>query len=213
MFYAGKKLIFYPRYEVTCFDGKDYVSYTPRKENTSAAYTPSANQPDVTFRPNRQGGHNFLPDDRPILFAHGIVPYDPITLENLRASVKPAMLNYDRKEKKDGRLYHVLKTQARGNTNQIVDEVWVDPERESAIGYWKSWVNGNLSNSLSIEYVDRKGVWLPREWSSSIYDEGGQVGRYHHHVVKEAVVNSVLKQADFRIPIKPDVLIVSDVRE
>lgn len=212
MFYAGKKLIFYPSYEVTCFDGEDYVSYRPRKENTSAAYTPSANQPDLTFRPNRLGAHSISPDDYPILFAHGIVPFEPISLENLRASVKPAVLNYDRKEKKDGRLYHVLKTQARGKPHPRVDEIWVDPERESAIGHWKRWANGSLTTSLSIEYVDRKGVWLPREWSFSLYDENGQLGRYHHHVVKEAVVNPVLKQADFRIKLRCD-MIVSDVRE
>jgi hypothetical protein len=211
IFYTGK-LIFYPRYEVTCFDGEDYVRFTPRKENTSAAHTPSAKQPDVMFIPNRQGAHNFFPADYPILFAHGIVPYGPISLENMRASVKPAILNYDRKEKKDGRLYHVLKTQARGNAFQIVEEIWVDPERESAIGHWKRWVKGRLSNSLSIEYVDRKGVWLPREWSSWMYDDvGGQVGLYHHIVVKEAVLNPVLKQADFRIKLRCD-MVVSDNR-
>ncbi len=211
MFYTGK-LVFYPRYEVACFDGTDCVRYTPRKENTSAAFTPSAKDPDVTFLPNRQGAFNFLPEDYPILFAHGIVPYEPITLENLRASIKPSALCYVDKEKKDGRLYHVFKTPARGMGGKFVYEIWVDPERESAISLWKEWRIGVLSATLSVEYIERKGVWLPKEWKYSSYDEGGQLGRYHHQVVKETVLNPVLKQADFRIEIKRG-MIVSDVRK
>ena len=211
MFYTGK-LVFYPRYEVGCFDGKDCVSYTPRKENTSAAYTPSAKQPDLTFRLNRSAAFNFLVEDYPILFAHGIVPYEPITLENLRASIKPSVLGYVGKEKKDGRHYHVFKTPARGKMAQLVNEIWVDPERESAIAFMKQWNRGNLSSILSIEYMERKGVWLPKEWKTLSYDEGGQLGRHHHQTVKEAVLNPPLKQADFRIEIKPG-MIVSDARK
>jgi hypothetical protein len=73
-------------------------------------------------------------------------------------------------------------------------------------------LNGKLSNSLSIEYLQRKGVWLPTEWSSSLYDDGGQLGLHHHQVVKEVVVNPLLKQADFRIKVQPG-MIVSDLRK
>lgn len=199
IFHTGS-FVFESRYELCVYDGSQYKSYKPREKNTSPTHSLSPTQPDLVERTLKADSGLFFPVDFPMFFAHGIVaiPGARTNLEKIRSSRIASEFQDAGVGIKDGRRCVILRTLPKGQ-NPIVEEIWADPDRESAIVFWKRTSRGKTSQQSSIEYEVRDGAWLPKEWTNSLFDPDEQLGKRETLTVRKLVLNPRISISDFQV--------------
>lgn len=154
-------------------------------------------------------GLAFTPEDWPFFLGHGIVGL--ITAQH----ILPGRLNSA--PKKD--VYHVkgegnfanraclvLRTEPQEFNQVLWDELWVDPGRESAVLRQTSYENGKILTDIQIEYQETAGGWLPQSWTMSAASNG-KVFSLERRRVDELQIDPVVSDADFRLDLKPGMIV------
>jgi hypothetical protein len=87
------------------------------------------------------------------------------------------------------------------------DELWVDPERESAVLRQVAYVNDKVSMDIQIDYQETRGGWLPHSWTISDAYGDGRVFSIDQMQVDELAIDPAVTDADFHVDVKADQIV------
>jgi hypothetical protein len=213
--YASWEKRLLPRLTTTVFDGQSSSTAIPRDDNARAGYVRSDSDPDVLiakndfrYRPLTAVNAYWL---SPLLFAHGLIP------QLTSAASFLDKLDID-DFKVHGRAVHegipclVLRTfpSPAGQTTSF-DEYWVDQSRDSIVVRHSSYMNDKLFTDVGITYQQTPHGWIPLRWVGSTRDYiDGHLINVTRLRIEEFTIEPEVMDADFRVEVKPGMVILED---
>jgi hypothetical protein len=210
---ADKRLV--PRRTTTVFDGNSTYGETEHDAKVKATEGREQWAPDVgiskndaAYRPLNAVNAYWL---SPLLFAHGFIPQlaaGPSFLDKLDVddfSVHGQAIH-------DGKPCLVLRTfPVPGGQVKLFDEYWVDLARDCAVVRHSSYMDGKLLTDLEVTYQQTSHGWLPQRWVGTTRNyTNGQLINVTRLRVQEFAIEPEVTDTDFRIEIKPGMVILED---
>ncbi len=207
--YNAKRNVFSPHEFITAFDGKEVRAADPREANTSANSQPSPNAPDVTITTGNLQKTGLSTDLTPLFLGHGVVfagGASPLWAGHLKTQPDLDEFSVGGEAVQEGRKCVVLRTEPTHTGNGPLNyEMWVDPERESAVVHYAIVVDGKDSSAFDIDYQQTPQGWLPANWKHVLHDgskQGGILNMVRMRVA-EFTADPPVADADFHIEARP----------
>jgi hypothetical protein len=152
----------------------------------------------------------------PLFAGHGIVVTDnreQMGPGRLKLKPDPEMLIVHGQGVHDGRPCLVLRTHTlSGGAGTWVREFWVDTARASAVVRQVEYSNGKISDDKDIQYQQTRCGWLPKSWTFTVRNSaGGKTLLTERMQIKELTLDPPVTDADFRIDVKPGMLVKKSV--
>jgi hypothetical protein len=199
-----------PRPTKQAFNGTELYGHSERRPVEGRM--PEGVWPDVGIGTGNMKVASFEGRLAPLFAGHGVVivsPTDLIYPGHMRIRPdKNWLYIHDDKAVHADRLCTVLRTQVYPNSvPSFYREYWVDAERESAIVRLSECANGVPLVDMDIKYQETPQGWLPHSWTFTMRANAKQLILYDQMTVKELTPEPVVTDADFRLEVKPGMLV------
>lgn len=199
---------FIPQHSVELFDGENYQNFQPKEGNTSSDWVPAKYDPELRNRGSQTHAMFFQPKDYPVFFAHGLVPSGGLMIgpEVYRSEIDPTIFDEVSEVEEKGRRYVVLSTVPLFAGGKGEYEMWVDPDRESAVIKWTTYVSSRITLTMDIRHEQMKRGWFPASWTIATFDAP------EHPVLEEVRVKELefeegFERQQFRVIPKPGMIV------
>lgn len=199
------------RIMIHTFDGKEVRGLMPKEKNPSLG----PNVPEMGIVSGNVKRENFLLGCYPIFFAHGRIytPTEQIVPGQMRNKPDLNYLYIQGIAVHEGRSCLIVRThtlQMGGNLG--FDEYWVDPERDSIIVRWSSYIGEKpmCDQDIVIHYKNSSDGRFLSDWRWTVY-EHGKILYYQDMRVSKMSINPTISDADFGLEIHPG-MIVEEVK-
>ncbi len=201
---------FVPQHRTHLFDGEQIRVFTPRESNTSSAYTPSKEQPDLWIQ-----GRSFAPafsgnEDNPVFWGCGIVWVRATQLNKLKFPIDERNYLFEGFGEIDGRRQLVLRSPNLQAGNEVRYEFWVDPERGSTISRSRFIQDGKLRFQIDAEWGQLDRRWFPTRWTykSNTPGRGTETLETSFDLkVDRVVFNPPVERSDFDVKLRPNMVV------
>ena len=207
--------IFVPEQRTHLFDGEQIRVYTPRESNTSSAYTPSKEQPDLWIQTDSFEAAFNGNEDNPVFWGCGIIWVSATRLKKLKFPIDERNYLFEGFGEIGGRRHVVLRSPNLQPGNEVRYEFWVDPDRGSTISRSRYIQDGKLRFQIDADWDQHSGRWFPTKWAYSSNIPGRQPPKLEtsfDYKVDRVVFNPRVERSDFDVKLKPN-MVVYDVKE
>lgn len=146
----------------------------------------------------------------PVLFAHGIVPTvnKPSRPDRMLIGHHADEFEYRGEVSHQGSRCFILRTDPAASTPFLVDELFIDPGKESAVIRYVNWAGKCPWYRVDVTYEEKKRGWLPRSWTVA-HTQGSDVVYVTRARVDNLEVNPTVTDDDFNLPIPPKSIVVT----
>lgn len=194
----------------TLFDGSVVKHVTQRDPKNRPAGDQSSRNPDMTVEEGDLKNEAFMSSYWPFFVGHGIISnmYHEIAPGTLMDKPDIELFYIHGQGVHQGRPCLVVRSHPQ-RQNATIDELWVDPARESAIlRQLQASSDGRPLTESDIQYQQTSHGWLPRSWIYTLRSGGRKITRQERLRVVELELDCAASNADFTPEEWPGMLIV-----
>ena len=193
------------------FDGSVVKHFhPPRDPKMKTTGDPSSKDPDLIIDEGDLKNQAFMADYWPFFVGHGIIStmYHEIAPKTMLDKPDIELFFIHGQGVHQGRACLVVRSHPQ-RRDATVDELWVDPARDSAIvRQLQVHSDGNPFTESDIQYQQTPKGWLPKSWVFNLYTSGKKIVRQERMRVTELDLDCAVTDADFTVEERPGMLIV-----
>jgi len=195
---------------IRTFDGKTMGEVFPREANGRSPSRPDPSTPDATVTTGNVNVAAFGVEYYPLFFAHGIVPTATTPVipgPRMRIKPDPEMFYIQGRGRYQDRDCLVVRTHPLRRSKSQMDELWIDPARDSAVLRYIEYVNDLAWTDLEVAYQSTPSGWLPSGWTETTRVAKNRTLHVDHLQVAGITPEPAFEQSVFRVDIEPGMII------
>ena len=203
-------LQFRPTHEIWMYDGEHVQQLSPREGNTGMGYVPSDYQPELTYGKPPETSLYLTFDYEAVFLACGRLPVGSrASFDRFTQPEEPKAIEVHGRESYGGRDCILVRTASADFAKELVNEYWVDVERDAAVLRARLHRFGRLGEEMEIEYEAGDAGWMPVRIVSSSFgvSDPPRVKLSEELRVTSLVVDPPLDDAEFHVETEPGMIV------